>query len=96
MAKRRQKRKKEKTQLTKEIPPRQKSVTPSPNHILQMTAPSRKINQAQTCSVVVVAGGGGVKEGVVTVHLAQVVTVAVVKKVDVVVMTSMDVLPPLW
>ena len=44
----------------------------------------------------VVAGGGGVNDGVVTVHLAQVVTVAVVKKVDVVVMTSMDVLPPLW
>ena len=41
-----------------------------------------------------VAGAGeGVKEGVVTVHLLQVVMVWVVRKVEVVVMTSMEVLP---
>ena len=46
--------------------------------------------------MVVEAGAGGVKTGVVTVHLLQVVTVSVVRKVDVLVMTSTDVLPPLW
>lgn len=50
----------------------------------------------QLCSVVVEAGVGGVKIGVVTVHLLQVVTVSVVRKVDVLVITSTDVLPPLW
>ena len=51
----------------------------------------------QTCSVgVVEAGVGGVKTGVVTVHWAQVVTVSVVRKVEVVVMISTEVLPPLW
>lgn len=43
--------------------------------------------------MVVTAGGGGVKTGVVTVHLAHVVIVSVVKNVEVVVMTSMEVLP---
>ena len=50
----------------------------------------------QTCSVVVEAGVGGVKTGVVTLHWAQVVTVSVVRKVEVVVMISTEVLPPLW
>ena len=36
------------------------------------------------------------KEGVVTVHLAHVVTVSVVRKVEVDVMTSIEVRPPLW
>ncbi len=50
----------------------------------------------QVCSVVVEAGVGGVKIGVVTVHLLQVVTVSVVRNVDVLVIISTDVLPPLW
>ena len=50
----------------------------------------------QVCSVVVEAGVGGTKDGVVTVHLLQVVTVSVVRNVDVLVIISMDVLPPLW
>ena len=56
---------------------------------------SHSINQDQSPpSVVVLAtAAGGVKLGVVTVHLAHVVTVAVVKNVDVVVITSIDVLP---
>ena len=36
----------------------------------------------------------GVKDGVVTVHWGQMVTVSVVKKVETLVMTSTDVLPP--
>ena len=50
----------------------------------------------QACSVVVEAGVGGLKIGVVTVHFEQVVTVSVVRNVDVLVMVSTDVLPPLW
>ena len=50
----------------------------------------------QACSVVVEAGAGGLKIGVVTVHFPQVVTVSVVRNVDVLVMVSTDVLPPLW
>ena len=38
-------------------------------------------------------GAGGVNTGVVTVHLLHVVTVSVVKNVDVVVTTSTDVFP---
>lgn len=49
------------------------------------------------CTVVVEVGGGGVKIGVVTVHLLHVVTVSVVRNVDVLVITSTEVLPPiLW
>ena len=50
----------------------------------------------QACSVVVEAGVGGLKIGVVTAHFPQVVTVSVVRNVDVLVMVSTDVLPPLW
>lgn len=50
----------------------------------------------QVCSVVVEAGVGGMKDGVVTVHLVQVVTVSVVRNVETLVIISMDVLPPLW
>ena len=50
----------------------------------------------QVCSVVVEAGVGGVKIGVVTVHLLHVVTVSVVRNVEVLVIISMDVFPPLW
>ena len=75
---------------------RQKNVTP----ISRSQFPNKQLHQSRTINqyqppAVVVGGGGGVKVGVVTVHLAQVVTVSVVKKVDVVVMTSVDVLPPL-
>lgn len=51
---------------------------------------------AGACCGVVDAGAGGVKTGVVTVHLLQVVMVSVVTNVDVVVTTSVTVLPPRW
>lgn len=50
----------------------------------------------QVCSVVVEAVVGGMKDGVVTVHLVQVVMVSVVRNVETLVIVSMDVLPPLW
>ena len=50
----------------------------------------------QVCSVVVEAGVGGMKDGVVTVHLLQVVMVSVVRNVETLVIISTDVLPPLW
>ena len=50
----------------------------------------------QVCSVVVEAGVGGMKDGVVRVHLLQVVMVSVVRNVETLVIISTDVLPPLW
>lgn len=51
---------------------------------------------AMLVAVVAAAAGvlaAGVKEGVVAVHLSQTVTVSVVKKVETLVMISMDVCP---
>ena len=46
--------------------------------------------------LVVEVAGDGVKIGVVTVHVLQVVIVSVVRNVDTLVIISTDVLPPLW
>lgn len=53
---------------------------------------------AELVGVVVVAAGvldAGVNEGVVAVHLVQMVTVSVVRKVETLVTISIEVLPPL-
>lgn len=53
---------------------------------------------AEPVAVVVAAAGvldAGVNEGVVAVHLVQIVTVSVVRKVETLVTTSIEVLPPM-